>query len=133
MRNPLTRTAIVVIIGTMGCAASPKPTIPAPMGGVEDRRDFNLVVQVWNATDGAPVPMANLGIGGPGLDTLWRFGLTTRTGYTRIADVPPGTYRMRISALGYKVLEQTYTMQPGVHDTLRIALDTLSVQPKPPR
>jgi hypothetical protein len=73
--------------------------------------------RIVSARDGEALGLAQVVLVGTALT-----GVTDSTGTFRIAGVPAGAYTLQASVVGYRVIEQTFTLAPGEAKTFEITL-----------
>lgn len=95
--------------------AAAAPALTAQQGGV-------VTGQVLDAATRAPVPAAQIQIVG-----TQRGGVTGEDGRFRIANVVPGTYRIRALRIGYTAGSQMVTIGAGATATVAFALRAAAV------
>jgi len=77
-----------------------------------------IVGEVRTAAEGTPLPAANLQLEGTLLG-----GITDRGGRYRIPGVPPGSYRLRVSVVGYRTETATVAVVSGGTVTVDVRLE----------
>jgi TonB-dependent starch-binding outer membrane protein SusC len=115
-RRIFMRRITTVIFALLVCIAAADPLLFS-----QDRSAIHGRV-VDSQTD-EPVPAVNIVLHGTGSGTA-----SDDDGYFRLADIPPGTYRIVFTHINYIPTEHVFTFRPGVDQEFRVFLDPRPIE-----
>lgn len=117
--------AIAWMIGIRAAAAEPAK-VPVRGNTVHQQQQQPVEGGVLSGrvrAGGRPVPFANVGIAG-----TTRGAAADAEGFYRIEDLPPRTYTVSASAVGYRTAEQQVTISSGKHVRLDFELEETVIE-----